>query len=93
MREKILRGDCKWVIFFLRCRNEIFSSWKHLPHGADSAGNMFDTVDNLFFVIAENNIAVLAHNLNNKMFYAQVAKLVKMLDLDIEDALKTGLGD
>ncbi len=54
---------------------------------------MFDTVDNLFFVIAENNIAVLAHNLNNKMFYAQVAKLVKMLDLDIEDALKTGLGD
>lgn len=46
---------------------------------------MLDTVDDHSFFITENNIAVLAHNLNDQGFAAQISKFIQVLDLEADD--------
>ena len=46
---------------------------------------MLDTVDDHSFFITENNIAVLAHDLNDQGFAAQISKFIQVLDLEADD--------
>ena len=48
---------------------------------------MLDAVDDDSIGITENNITVLAHQLNNQCFGAQIAHLIEMLNLKVDDTL------
>ena len=72
-------------------RNKIFTSRKDLTYGTYAGIDTFDTVYYMIIIIEKNNIAVLAHKLNNKMFGTQITHLVKMLYLKINDALEPRL--
>ena len=54
---------------------------------------MFDTVDDHSLFIAENNIAVFAHDLNDQGFAAQISKFIQVLDLEADDPLQGRLGN
>ena len=54
---------------------------------------MLDTVQNLVFIVTENDVAVFAHQLNDEKFPAKIAHVVQVLDLKRNDALQAGLGD
>ena len=75
----------KWILFFHSIRDKIFSSRKNLTHRTHLRGNMLDTVDDHSFFITENNIAVLAHDLNDQGFAAQISKFIQVLDLEADD--------
>ena len=47
--------------FMCGFRNEIIPSRKNLTQGTDSGRNMFDTVNDLTFLIAENYVTVFSH--------------------------------
>ncbi|EET61776.1 hypothetical protein BRYFOR_06460 [Marvinbryantia formatexigens DSM 14469] len=86
-------ADTERVVLVLGIRNKIFPSGKHLAHGADLRGNVLDTVDDGAVRAAENNIAVLAHDFHGKRFLADIAELIQVLDIKVNDALQTGLAD
>ena len=44
--------------------------------GHSQVSKMLDTVDDHSFFITENNIAVLAHDLNDQGFAAQISKFI-----------------
>ena len=54
---------------------------------------MLDTVDDAVAFITENNIAVLAHQLNDQLLMAEIAHFVKMLDMKAENTFQPRLGD
>ena len=54
---------------------------------------MLDTVDDHIFIVNKNNITVLSHNFNHQVFPAQIAHLIQMLNLDLDDSLQPWLGD
>ena len=54
---------------------------------------MLDAVDDPALIIAEYDIAVLAHNLDYQLLLAQISQLIQMLDIKDDDALQFGLGD
>ena len=60
-------------------------------NGTYAGIDTFDTVYYMIIIIEKNNIAVLAHKLNNKMFGTQITHLVKMLYFKINDALEPRL--
>ena len=50
-------------------------------------------VDDRIVVIAEDDIAVFAHDLDDQAFFLKIAHIVKMLEIKIDDALKPWLRD
>ena len=52
---------------------------------------MLDAVYDLIFITQENNVAVLAHDFDGKCLFAKIAHFVQMLNVKLDDALKTGL--
>ena len=72
---------------------EMAVSYTHLPDGAQLRRHVADAVDDPVFPVHENDIAVLAHHLHDEPFAAQIAHLVQVLDLQVDDALQTRLGD
>ena len=60
-------------------RDKIISAWKYLSDGTHLSGNMLDAVQDPAGFIAENDIAVLAHDLDDQCLFADVPKFVKML--------------
>ena len=85
--------ECVRVFFILGMGNEIFPAGKHLAHRAYHAGNMLDAVDDLILVVAEDNIAVLAHDLNDERLAAEISQLVQVLQFEVKDTLQSRLGD
>ena len=72
-------------------RNEIRAAGKHLADGTDHRGDTLDAVDDRLVVIAENDVRVFAHQLDDEPFDTRVTHLVEVLDLHADDALQTGL--
>ena len=54
---------------------------------------MLDAVENHVFVVAEDNVAVLAHDLNIEFLDPLVPQFVEMLDLHADDSLQPRLAD
>ncbi len=54
---------------------------------------MFDAVQNHAFLIAEDDIAVLAHDLHDQSFVAEISHFVQVFHVDMDNALQAGLGD
>ena len=52
---------------------------------------MLDTVDDLVLFVAEDDVAVFPHDLDDQCLLAQVAKLVQMLDPKLDDPLEAGV--
>ncbi len=71
--------------------DEIFPSRQHLAHGADLGGDVLDAVDDFAIFITEDDIAVLAHDFHNQLLVAEVAEVVEVLNLKMDDALHMGL--
>ena len=90
---KILLGNGERIPFALGFGNEIIPSGKHLAHRAHMGGNMLDAVQDHALVIAENNVAVLAHELDDEFFAAGISKLVQMLQMKFHHALHIRLKD
>ena len=85
---------CSQRIFLvLGVGDEIILAGKHLADGADHAGNVLDAVDDYVVFIAENDVAVFAHQLHDELLGAQVPHFIQMLDLKIQNPLHAGLGD
>ena len=81
-------------VFFLHgLRDKIGPSGQNLTNGADLGRNMLDAVENHVFVIAEDNIAVLAHDLNIEFLDPLVPQFVEMLNLHADDSLQPRLAD
>ncbi len=81
------------IFLFLRLRDKIGLAGQHLTDGADQPGDMLDGVDDFVLFIAENDVAVLAHDFCDQLFMPQVSHFIQMLDLKADDAFQTGLGD
>ena len=54
---------------------------------------MLDAVNDLVFIIEEDDIAVLAHDLHHKYFLAEISHLIQMLNMNPDDTFQTGLGN
>ena len=54
---------------------------------------MLDAVQDHTLVIAENNVAVLAHQLHDQNLVADISKLVQMLQLKFHHTLQSRLPD
>ena len=71
--------------------DKIGPSRQHFPDGAHHRGDVLDAVHDLLFVVEEDDVAVLAHQLDDQRVATQVAHLIEVLDLKAQDALETGL--
>ena len=47
---------------------------------------MLDTVDDHAFVIAEDDVGMLAHQLDDQCFMTKIAHFVQVLDFHIDDS-------
>ena len=54
---------------------------------------MLDAVDDHVVLVAENDVAVLAHQFDDELLGAKVSHFIQVLDPEIEDPLHPGLGD
>ncbi len=72
----ILRAEAQRVLLVLCLRDKIVPTGQYFPDGADHAGNVFDAVDDHIFLVAEDDIAVLAHHFDDQLLAAQVAQFV-----------------
>ena len=57
-------------------------------YGIDNKGNYF----NVPVLIDEDDVAVLAHQLNDEALPPQISQLIEMFDLKLDDTLKSRLG-
>ena len=73
--------------------DKILSAWKHFTDGADIGRNMFDTVDNGHIRLAENNIAVFAHQFYNEYLFTDIPHFVEMFNMKMQDTFQSGLGN
>ena len=76
-----------------RIRYKVSPSRKNLPHGTHLGRHVLDTVDDPVILITENDVAVFAHDLNDKFFTAEISKLIQMLDSKHDNPLKRRLCD
>ena len=53
---------------------------------------MLDAVYDLLLIAKEDNVAVLAHQLDDQRVAAEIPHLVEMLNFEAEDPLEAGLG-
>ena len=72
--------------------DEIGASRQHLPDRAYLGGDMLDAVQDHVVFIAEDDIAVLSHELHDQIFPPQIPHFIQMLDLKPHDPLKARLG-
>ena len=89
-------ADSEGVISFqliLGICHKIRFARQHLAEGADSGGDSLDTVDNHAIVVAEDDVAVLPHDFDNKGLVTQVSHLVQMFYFDMDDSFQPGLGN
>ena len=75
LAECILCGRERVELFLCLC-NKIRTAGKYLAYGAGLCGYTLDAVNDRAVVIAENEIAVLAHQLEDKILAAEIAHLV-----------------
>ncbi len=73
------------ICFVLSIRNKIRTARKNFPTELTWAENMLDTVDDLILLIAENNIAVFSHELDDQKFTALITHFIQMLNLKTEE--------
>ena len=66
----------EWIELFLCLRNKVRTAGKYLAHGAGLGGYALDAVNDRAVVIAENEIAVLAHQFQDKILAAEIAHLI-----------------
>ena len=67
--------------------DEIGASRQHLPDRAYLGGDMLDAVQDPPGLIAENDIAVFAHDLNDQCLLADITELIQMLKLNVDYTL------
>ena len=54
---------------------------------------MPDTVDDHLFVIEEDDVAVLAHDLDDQVVGAKIAHFIAVFHFEAQDPFQSGLGD
>ena len=81
------------IFFGLSVRNEIGPPWKDFADRAYQRRDVADAVDDHLLVIEENDIAVLAHDLDDQEMGAQVAHFIAVFHFQTKDPLESGLGD
>ena len=85
-------SDSEGIQLVLGMGNEISPARQHFPDGADRQGHMLDAVQDHAVLPAENQVAVLAHQLHDQGFPAEIPHLVQMFDMEMKNALQRGLG-
>ena len=75
-QDKVFKRNCERVQFRHRVRDEIGSSRKDFPDRTHLCGNMLNAVQNLIFIIAEDDIAVLAHDFYDQTLTAKVPQFI-----------------
>ena len=90
-KDKILFRCQQGIFFFHGAGDKIIPSRQHLPDRADLGGYVFDAVDDFITLVAENNIAVLSHQLHDQMLPAQISEIIRMLQRKVDDPLKIRL--
>ena len=68
-------------------RDKVISAWKYLSDRAHLRRYMLDAVQDSPGLIAENDIAVLAHDLNDQCLLADITELIQMLKLNVDYTL------
>ena len=68
-------------------RDKVISAWKYLSDRTHLSGYMLDAVQNPSGLIAENDIAVLAHDLNDQCLLADITEFIQMLKLNVDNTL------
>ena len=81
----------KRVSLAARIGDKIGPARKHFADGADHRGDMLDTVHDLFPVVQKDDVAVLAHELDDQRVAAEVAHLVEVFHCKTQDPLEAGL--
>ena len=76
-----------------RVRDKIVSSGKDFTHRAHLGGDMLDTVQDHALVIAENDVAVFAHDFYDQRLPAKVTHLIQMLNIEMDDPFQLRLTD
>ena len=100
-RKRLFHGAAKSLLrdlqriqtVILRCGNAVGASRQNFTQRTHRSRYVFDAVDDSAVRIAENDIAPLAHQLHDQGFLTQVAHLVQVLDLEVDDALHVRLAD
>ena len=91
MSGKFFLGNCQRIFFIPGIWNEIFSSWKDFTDRTHMGRDMFDTVQDHTFFIAEDDVAVFAHQLHDQALPAGVAKFIEVLQLKFHHTLHSRL--
>ena len=92
-KKSLLRDLQRIQTVILRCGNAVGASRQNFTQRTHRSRYVFDAVDDSAVRIAENDIAPLAHQLHDQGFLTQVAHLVQVLDLEVDDALHVRLAD
>lgn len=92
-KKSLLRDLQRIQTVILRCGNAVGASRQNFTQRTHRSRYVFDAVDDSAVRIAENDIAPLAHQLHDQGFLTQVAHLVQVLDLEVDDALHVRLDD
>ena len=79
--------------FLLSVGNKVLPAGEHLPDGAGLRRYVLDAVNDPVFLVAENEIAVLSHKLQNQILSAQISQLIVMLDLKMDNPFQIRLPD
>ena len=90
---KLLLRNCQRVRLLHGMGDKVDPARQNLPHGADLGGNPLDTVNHRPILLAENDIAVLAHQLHNQTLAPHIAHLVQMLQNKFHNPLQPRLAD
>ena len=91
--QKRFPGNGERIQLVLGVWNEPGLAGQHLTDGADQTGNMLDAVDDPVVFIAENDVAVLSHDLHDELFAAKIPQLIHMLHGKADDPFQPGLGN
>ena len=84
--ESFLRNG-KGIGLVLCLRNEIIASRKNLADRAYHTGNMLDAVDDFIFLIHEDDVAMLSHQLDDQALVAKITHIIIMLHVKFKDTL------
>ena len=86
-----LRSDGIKGHLVMHRRRHVSPPRKNFTHRADLMGNVLDAVDDHSRVIEKDDVAVLAHDLNDQLLLTQISQLIEMFDGYLHDSFHARL--
>ena len=83
--------ECQRILLYTRIRDEVRTIRQHLPHGGLGSGDALHGIDDAVVIAEQDDVRVLAHQLDREVALSEVAHLIEMLDGEEDDTLETVL--